>query len=240
MHRVLLIDDEPAANKALKRVLESFDEVEVIGCYHNPYEGKEAIVQMLPDIVFLDIEMPELNGFDIAAATEHIPYHLVYVTAYPKHALTAFETKVVDYMLKPVRQTRLERCLEKVKKLHRQLPTKPVQEISINDGKRTYRLLPKDISYIESIGRYQQINLTELAKKNFQIETIVTQNSMASFESKLGSTQFLRVHRSYIVNLELLLCVHKEERNTFVSLLNVAKSIPIARSKVLLISDYLN
>ena len=63
---------------------------------------------------------------------------------------------------------------------------------------------------------------------------------MASFESKLGSTQFLRVHRSYIVNLELLLCVHKEERNTFVSLTNVGKKIPIARSKVVLIHDYLN
>ena len=93
MYRVLLIDDEPAAIQALKRSLAAFNEIEVVGSYNDPQQGIEAIFKLTPDIVFMDIEMPGLDGFMVAKATEDVPYHLVYVTAYSEHALTAFETK---------------------------------------------------------------------------------------------------------------------------------------------------
>ncbi len=128
MYRVLLIDDEPAATQALKRALTAFKEIEVIGSYNDPQQGIDAICRLIPDVVFMDIEMPGLDGFMAAKATEHIPYHLIYVTAFSEHALSAFETKVVDYLLKPVRQTRLERCLEKLKEL-------PPQHLSSVDNK---------------------------------------------------------------------------------------------------------
>lgn len=240
MFRVLLIDDEPAATQALKRGLTAFEEIEVVGCYHDPHRGIEAIFQKRPDIVFLDIEMPELDGFEVAKKTEHIPYHLVYVTAYPQHALTSFETKVVDYLLKPVRETRLERCLKKIKKLPPRAANKKIEGITIYDGKTTYRLTSQDISYVENIGRYQQINLTELAQEKFQIQTVITQDTMTNFEAALDSTQFVRVHRSYIINLQLLIRVHREARNTFVYLMGVDKTIPIARSKLALLLEYLN
>lgn len=238
VYKVLLIDDEPAATQALTRSLMAFKEVEIIGSYNDPNQGVEAICQLTPDIVFMDIEMPGMDGFMVAKATEHIPYHLVYVTAYSKLALNAFETKVVDYLLKPVRQSRLDRCLEKIKQISLQPPSND-SEILVYDGRTTYRLTPNDISYIECVGRYQQVNLTRSAEKKFQLQTILTEETMANFEAKLNLENFARVHRSYIVNLRLLIRVHKEARNTFISLTDVSKTIPIARAKVTLIKKYL-
>ncbi|MCL9773805.1 LytR/AlgR family response regulator transcription factor [Vibrio methylphosphonaticus] len=239
MYRVLLIDDEPAATQALKRSLAAFEEIDVIGSYNDPEKGIEAICQQIPNVVFMDIEMPGLDGFMVAKATEHIPYHLVYVTAYSEHALSAFETKVVDYLLKPVRQTRLERCLEKIKALPPLASPSVESEVLVSDGKTTYRLTQSDISYIESIGRYQQVNLTTSGQRKFQLQTIVTEETMTNFENELGAEHFLRVHRSYIVNLSLITQVHREARNTLVSLSNTEQAIPIARAKVALVNSYL-
>jgi DNA-binding LytR/AlgR family response regulator len=239
MYRVLLIDDEPAATQALKRSLAAFEEIDVIGSYNDPQKGIEAICQQIPDVVFMDIEMPGLDGFMVAKSTEHIPYHLVYVTAYSEHALSAFETKVVDYLLKPVRQTRLERCLEKIKALPPLASPSVESEVLVSDGKTTYRLTQSDISYIESIGRYQQVNLTTSGQRKFQLQTIVTEETMTNFENKLGPEHFLRVHRSFIVNAGLIMQVQREARNTFVSLSGISQSIPVARTKVALVNEYL-
>lgn len=239
MYRVLLIDDEPAATQALKRSLAAFEEIDVIGSYNDPQKGIEAICQRMPDIVFMDIEMPGLDGFMVAKATEHIPYHLVYVTAYSEHALSAFETKVVDYLLKPVRQTRLERCLEKIKALPPLAYPSVDSEVLVSDGKTTYRLSHSDISYIESIGRYQQVNLTASGQRKFQLQTIVTEETMTNFENELGAEHFLRVHRSFIVNVALITQVQREARNTLVSLSGISQSIPVARAKVALVNEYL-
>ncbi|WP_258182464.1 LytR/AlgR family response regulator transcription factor [Vibrio mediterranei] len=239
MYRVILIDDEPAATQALARSLAVFEEIDVIGSYNDPQKGIEAICQQTPDIVFMDIEMPGLDGFMVAKATEHVPYHLVYVTAYSEHALSAFETKVVDYLLKPVRQTRLERCLEKIKTLPPLVSPAVEHEILVNDGKTTYRLTESDISYIESIGRYQQVNLTSSGQRKFQLQTIVTEETMTNFENELGTEQFLRVHRSFIINMALVTQVQREGRNTLVSLRRVSRVIPVARAKVDLILDHL-
>nr|WP_285229712.1 LytTR family DNA-binding domain-containing protein [Motilimonas eburnea] len=234
----MLIDDEPAATKALQRSLNAFEQLEVIGCYQDPQQGIDAICELTPDIVFMDIEMPGLDGLMVAKATEHIPYHLIYVTAYAEYALSAFETKVIDYLLKPVRPIRIERCLEKIEQLSSQVSAEIASEILIFDGKTTYRLADKDISFIESIGRYQQVNLTPLAAEKFQLKTIVTEATMASFEADFASNKLVRVHRSYIVNLNLVIRVHRESRNTLLSLMDVTKSIPVARAKVALINQY--
>ncbi|GAL36812.1 two-component system response regulator [Vibrio maritimus] len=175
----------------------------------------------------------------VAKATEHIPYHLVYVTAYSEHALSAFETKVVDYLLKPVRQSRLERCLEKIKALPPLVSPAVEEEILVHDGKTTYRLTESDISYIESIGRYQQVSLTASGQRKFQLQTIVTEETMTNFENELSTEQFLRVHRSFIVNVGLITQVQREARNTLLSLSGVSQAIPVARAKVAVVNEYL-
>ena len=201
-------------------------------------QGVEAINKLQPDIVFLDIEMPVMDGFMVAKATEHVDYHLVFVTAYAEHALTAFDTKVVDYLLKPVRQSRLERCIEKIERLTPQ--TTPVTEAAffVYDGKTKHRLNTSDISYIQNVGRYQQVNLSVSGQNKLQLKTIVTEQTMVHFESKLDPTQLMRVHRSYIINLTLIAKLHKEARNTVVTLMNTDQTIPISRAKVTALNEY--
>jgi DNA-binding LytR/AlgR family response regulator len=239
MYSVLLIDDEPAATQALKRSLEAFKQVQIVGCYNDPQQGIQAICQLSPDIVFMDIEMPIMDGFMVAKSTEHIDYHLVYVTAYSEHALAAFETKVVDYLLKPVRQSRLERCIEKIERLSLEAAPSIESEILVYDGKTKHRLIASDIGYIESIGRYQQVNLTPPGEKKFQLKTIVTEETMADFESALNSAKFMRVHRSYIINLTLISQLHREARNTLVKLVDVDRTIPVARARVTSLNEHL-
>ena len=235
MYRALLIDDEPAAIQVLKRSLAEFNEIEVVGSYNNPQQGIEAILELTPDIVFMDIEMPGLDGFMVAKATEDVPYHLVYVTAYSEHALTAFETKVVDYLMKPLRQTRLRHCLEKIKALPPLTSDSIGPKVLVSDGKTTYHLNHSDISYIESLGRYQQVNLTTSGQREFKRQTIVTEETMTSFETELSTEHFLRVHRSFIINVSLITQVRREARNTFVLMSGVSQAIPVARAKVALV-----
>lgn len=241
IYNVILIDDEIAATQSLKRSLDSFEQIQVIGSYNDPEQGVKAIEDLRPDIVFMDIEMPVLDGFMAAKATEHIDYHLVYVTAYSEHALSAFETKVVDYLLKPVRQSRLERCIAKIAGL---TPPSSADNTAtkaaffVYDGKIKHRLIASDISYIESIGRYQQVNLSGSGQNKLQLKTIVTEQTMAYFESTLDPSQLMRVHRSYLINPSLIVKLHKEARNTMVTLINTEQSIPVARAKVSALNEY--
>lgn len=238
MRKVIVIDDEVSATQGLKRELDNISEVEVIGCYNNPEQGIEAICQLLPDIVFLDIDMPVIDGFMVAKATEHINYHLVFVTAYAEHALTAFDTKVVDYLLKPVRPSRLIRCLEKIERLSHDIVMPDVTEIAVYDGKRNHLLASNDISFIESIGRYQRVNLTAYGRSRFNLDSIITEESMANFELQLDSERFMRIHRSYIVNLTQIAQVLRQSRHTLVKLFDVDEPISVARAKVGLLNEY--
>ncbi|MGK0410284.1 MAG: DNA-binding LytR/AlgR family response regulator [Shewanella psychromarinicola] len=240
MYRVLLIDDEPAATQTLKRSLELFKHVQIVGCYNDPQQGIQAICQLSPDIVFMDIEMPIMDGFMVAKTTENIDYHLVFVTAYAEHAFSAFDTKVVDYLLKPVRHSRLARCMEKIERLSLESVSSTESEILIYDGKTKHRLTASDISYIECIGRYQQVNLTPDGMGRFHLNSIITEETMTEFEQQLDGTIFIRTHRGFIVNQTLIAQVEKGARNTLLKLFYVDKLIPVSRSRVTLINKCLN
>lgn len=240
MYRTVLIDDEKAATQTLKRSLERLQNIEVVGCYNNANEGIKAIMDLSPDIVFLDINMPITDGFMVARVTEHITYHLVFVTAYADHALPAFETKVIDYLLKPVRPSRLIRCIEKIQLFEeRKLKSQKANGIIIYDGKKRHLVDPNDICFIESLGRYQQVHLTFSGQKKFQIKSIVTEETMVEFESKLDPTQFMRVHRSFIINLTVVLQMHRESRNMLVTLAGIDRKIPISRSNSSSLNKYI-
>ena len=240
MYRVILIDDEQAATDTLERNLKRFTNVEVIGCYNHAEQGIEAIIDLAPDIVFLDIEMPVKNGFEVAKATEHVSYHLVFVTAYVEHALTAFDTKVIDYLVKPVRPSRLDRCMEKIQQLDmKEMSSEPSDLINVYDGQTRHRLTAADICFIESIGRYQQINLTLRGVKKLGLKTIVTEETMANYELQLDSAKFMRVHRSYIINLTMISQLHREGKNMSVTLTDASRTIPVSRSKSALLNNYI-
>lgn len=229
MLKVILIDDEPSAIKVLKSTLESLDNIEIIGTYTSSIEGIDAILAQQPDIVFLDIEMPIYNGLDVAKKIEKIDCHLVYVTAYPEHALSAFETDVTDYLLKPVRPSRLVQCIKKINKRVKPISSYPM--LSVFDGSTTYNLNSEHINFIESLGRYQQIHLTSEGSQAFGQERIIVEQSISIFEEKLQHSDFYRVHRGYIVRLSRISKTISQNRNKFIKLIGFDENIPVSRSK---------
>lgn len=234
----MIVDDEPAARSHLRSVIELFKELEIIS---EISDGKTAIHEISknnPDIVFLDIDMPEVDGFNVASATAHLNYQLVFVTAYDQYALNAFNTNAIDYLLKPVRPSLLQKCIKKIlyqKDLAFELLEK--EEIDTNhlvlaEGNSQRIINYEHICYIEAIGRYRRIHLTQSAEELYRMRTTVSDTTLDEFESILPESWFMRLHRSYIVNLKQIIGLTVESRRHFASLARLDIKIPVSRSKV--------
>lgn len=235
---VIIIDDEPAARSNLKEVIASFEELTIVAEIGDGKTAIKAIQDKQPDIVFLDIEMPEINGFEVARATAHINYQLVFVTAYDQYALDAFDTNAIDYLLKPVRPSLLEKCVKKMlyqeglvlEQLKQQ--TSPSNSIVLSDGNSLRVLEPNHICFIEGIGRYRRLHLTSAGEELHSMSTIISDTTLDEFESQLPGQCFMRLHRSYIVNTEQIMGMAVESRRHYVSLKEVEVKVPVSRSKV--------
>lgn len=236
--RVMIVDDEPSARRSLRQVIDTFEELEVID---EIADGKTAIFEierLKPDILFLDIEMPEVSGFQVADATKHIDYQLVFATAYDQYAIDAFDTRAIDYLLKPVRPALLEKCIHKIL-YQEKLAIEALQQeqdnsnnLTLLDG-QTMRVIDLEhIAYIEGIGRYRRIHLTQQGIAIHRTETIISDTTLDQFQSQLGEIKFMRLHRSYLVNLAELVGVSTENRRNWAKLQGKALKIPVSRSKV--------
>ncbi len=236
--RVIIVDDEPAARDNLRSVLEGFEELEIVGEVGDGKKAIEVIATHQPDLVFLDIEMPELDGFDVAKATAHLSYQLVFVTAYDQYALDAFDTNAIDYLLKPVRPSLLEKCIRKI--LYQEglvleaLEKKESRDhrLVLSDGSASRLLEPSHISFIEGIGRYRRIHLNAAGVKDHRMPTIVSDTTLDEFENRLPSPSFIRLHRSYIVNRESIVELASESRRHYVRIAELNVKVPVSRAKV--------
>ncbi|WP_144394571.1 LytR/AlgR family response regulator transcription factor [Pleionea sediminis] len=244
--RVMIIDDESAARENLRAVIDKFNQLEVIAEVSDGESAIKEIERLKPDLVFLDIEMPNLDGFNVAQKTSYLSYQLVFVTAYEKYALDAFGTNAIDYLLKPVRPELLEKCINKI--LHHeeivleklQLKNGQNNTLVLTDGNTSRVLNNEDISYIEGIGRYRRVHLTKEGQVNHKIETIISDTTLDEFESLLPSSEFMRVHRSYIINIQLVINIRKDKRRHFATLSDCSEAIPISRSKHPALTSILN
>ncbi len=243
--RVMIIDDEPASRRNLRRVIETFKELCVIAEVGDGKTAIRDIIAMDPDILFLDIEMPEVGGFEVASATAHINYQLVFVTAYDQYALDAFNTKAIDYLLKPVRPALIEKCLNKILQQEalvlEALPRQKTKSDSIvlSDGNAVRVIKQCHIAYIEGIGRYRRIHLIDADEDKHRIQTIVSDTTLDEFESQVDPACFIRIHRSYLANLKQVVGITLESRRHFAILSNEAIKIPISRLKVSELKSYL-
>ncbi|WP_163936445.1 LytTR family DNA-binding domain-containing protein [Paraferrimonas sp. SM1919] len=236
--RVMIIDDEPAARSNLRDAIDSFDELSIIDEIGDGKTAIQAITEQRPDIVFLDIEMPEINGFDVARATSHLNYQLVFVTAYDQYALDAFDTNAIDYLLKPVRPSLLEKCINKIiyqeslvlEDLKAQKTTSG--SLVLSDGNECRVLEYQNINYIEGLGRYRRIHLTEAGTEIHRMPTILSDTTLDEFESQLPPQNFVRLHRSYIVAIQQIVGLSTESRRHFAKLKYSGLKIPVSRSKV--------
>ncbi|MDT4967595.1 MAG: two-component system, LytTR family, response regulator [Acidobacteriota bacterium] len=210
--RTVIVDDEPLARRGIRALLKEEKDVEIISECRNGREAVTAIEEQGPDLVFLDVQMPELNGFDVleAIGAERMP-SVIFVTAYDKYALRAFEVHAVDYLLKPLDGERFIGAMQRARlqiegnglhKLSRQLQSlladlKPNQKYTerlvIKSAGRIFFLGVGEIDWIEAADNYVRLHAGR--------ESHLLRETMNSLEKKLDPDQFLRVHRSRIVNV---------------------------------------
>ncbi|MEO0574343.1 MAG: LytTR family DNA-binding domain-containing protein [Pseudomonadota bacterium] len=236
--RVILVDDEPAAIINMRAVLDGFDALDIVAEVSDGEKAIQKIIELRPDIVFLDVEMPGVNGFDVAQETAHLSYQLVFVTAYSEYALDAFGTNAIDYLLKPVRPSVLEKCVRKMlfqeglalEALDRGAGAR--ENLVLSDGQSTRVLNREHICYIEGIGRYRRVHLDSTGADIHKMQTIISDTTLDDFESQLASNVFIRLHRSYIVNLSKAVSLSIQERRHLLSLADTDVLIPISRANV--------
>lgn len=236
--KVIIVDDEPAAISNLREVIDAFDALDVIAEIMDGATAVTEIRRLAPDVVFLDIEMPEIGGFDVARDTADINYQLVFVTAYDQYALDAFGTNAIDYLLKPVRPVLLEKCIHKILRLEavstaalKQSP-EDLDQITLADSSGIRAIRHTEIAYIEGIGRYRRIHLTKQGRRAQATETILSDTTLDDFEQQLSAGSFIRLHRGYIVRLSAITRLLSLSRRYFVQLEDVELRIPVSRGNV--------
>ena len=205
MYKAIIIDDERLARNELKKLLQDFPEVEVVGEAANADEGIEKIENLSPDLVFLDIQMPGKTGFDMLAELDRAP-HVIFTTAYDEFALKAFEVNALDYLMKPVEVKRLADALHKLKAseekemaaqaaANRGILTENDQ-VFVKDGERCWFVKLSDVRLFESVGNY--------AKVFFGTNKPLILKSLNSLEERLDEKTFFRANRKHIVNLRMI------------------------------------
>lgn len=206
--RVLLVDDEAIALRRLERMLAGMPEVEVVGSASDGIEAREAVTRLGPDVVLLDIDMPECDGLTLAATTS-MPA-VIFVTAHREHAVEAFEVDAVDYLLKPVTRPRLVQALDKVRG-HKSLALADAVRDALTDERRTPRLTARagDVLHVfdaREIGRLHARDKVTL----FWVDgaEYILDESLAELERRLEAWDFLRVHRAELINLAAVVSVH--------------------------------
>ena len=211
--RVLIADDEPLARQRIRKLLEGDPDVEVVGESVDGNETVAAVRQKNPDLLFLDIQMPMLDGFGVleALGVGKMPA-TIFVTAYDRYAIKAFDVHALDYLLKPFDRDRFRKALQRAKSyLGRPQPPevgkklnsllsevrqdrKPLERVVIKSASRVFFLRTEEIDWIEAAGNYLRLHIG----KEFHL----LRETMNSFEAKLDLSLFVRIHRSYIVNVE--------------------------------------
>ncbi len=215
--KTILIDDEPGARRLMKSLLmEHRSIIEVIGEAGNGTDAIAMIESLRPDLIFLDIQMPDLTGFEVLEKLHHKP-NVIFTTAYEQYAIKAFETFSVDYLLKPIKEERLEQSIEKLKQFGKsglQIDIPGLQQIiqqlkapqkatalPVKTGDRIHLIKFEQISYLEAHDKYVFIHTVEGVKH-------LTDQTLSSLEEKLPE-QFYRVQKSYILNKEKIREMHR-------------------------------
>lgn len=235
MIKTILIDDEPLARDIVRYYLKEFPEIEIVAECSDGFEGVKAIAQFKPDLIFLDIQMPKINGFEMMELLEHRPA-VIFTTAFDEFAIKAFEVNAVDYLLKPIEQQRFRTAIQKLStRLASDETEKTAQllsEVSLNASQRNRVVVKKegvikiiatsDIRYLEANDDYVKISTAEGSyQKN---------KTMSFFEKTLDPEQFIRIHRSYLINMSEVTKIELKEKESYVVLLKSGIWLPVSKS----------
>jgi len=222
--KTIIIEDEALARNLLKNYLKDHDRIEIIAECENGFDGLKAINELKPDLVFLDVQMPKLTGFEMLELLDFRP-EIIFTTAYNQFAIKAFEQHAVDYLLKPFSKERLlvavERAIEKINgnkggelpidKLTELPESDVIERVVVKDKNKIHIIPVEQIRYIESLDDYVMIYTKE---KRF-----VKQKTMKFFEDHLNPKEFIRIHRSYIVKVEEIAEIQQYEKESHIVIL---------------------
>lgn len=205
LFRTILVDDEALALRRLERLLESYaDRLQIIGQAQDGAEAVALIDRLKPDLVFLDIQMPELNGFEVLQKLNHVPV-IIFSTAFDQYALDAFETNSIDYLLKPIDPQRLDQAIEKLIRLTESDPYRFQLKQLLNHLNMTpKRIKVRSGDEIRLLALDQIVFLRashKLVELHTQDQDYLMDQSLNQLESELPSQDFVRIHRSVIINL---------------------------------------
>jgi two-component system LytT family response regulator len=219
-YRVLLIDDEALARRRLRQLLSAAPDFDVVGECDDARQAGELVRTLRPDVVFLDIRMPHLDGFGVQAVLRDRVRHVVFVTAHPEHAAKAFDIAASDYLVKPVTQARFTAALDR---LRRSVGVTGGVERILLGGRQGGAAVPvADVIWLQARGAYVMVHMDG--------QRHLVRESLAQLMDRLGPNRFVRIHRSAGINLAHLTALKRAERGVAVELSNGTR-LPISRRK---------
>jgi two-component system LytT family response regulator len=239
--KIIIIDDEPLARSIVKEYLQSYNDAEVVAECNDGFEGMKAIQQYQPGLIFLDIQMPKINGFEMLELIENPP-PVIFTTAFDEFAIKAFELNATDYLLKPFSKERFDKAVQK--HLHQSaIPqSNAVLETAAQSPTQQNRVVVKDGSKIKIIP-VNQIHYLEAADDYAKIVTaegsFLKKRTMNFFEQSLGIHHFVRIHRSYIVNTQLITRIDPYEKDSHLVLLTTGAKLPASKAGYLKLKSVL-
>jgi len=233
MIRTILIDDEPLARDIVKFYLSDHTEIEIVAECGDGFEGLKAITLHKPDLIFLDIQMPKISGFEMLELVDDKPA-VIFTTAFDEYAIKAFEVNAVDYLLKPIDKSRFDAAIKKIPaKLNHSENTEAVLDAAALSPAQNNRVVVKkdgvikiipvaDINYLEADDDYVKLSTVDGA--------FYKNKTMAYFEQTLDTSQFIRIHRSYIINLAQVTKIELKEKDSYVVLLKSDIWLPVSKT----------
>jgi two-component system, LytTR family, response regulator len=222
-YKAIIIEDEEPARQLIKSYLAGNNEVEIIGEFADGFNGVKAIDETKPDLIFLDIQMPKLSGFEVLELITHKPA-VIFSTAFDEYAIRAFEINAVDYLLKPYGKDRFQQALDKAVtsiikneiQIHKFQPLLKANEenpeilvrVAVKTGTKVHLIQTSDILYIEADGDYAKI----ITRDSFYLK----EKTLKYFETHLDPIQFVRMHRSCIVNINEIARIEYYDKETHI------------------------
>ncbi|MDQ7817155.1 MAG: LytTR family transcriptional regulator DNA-binding domain-containing protein [Melioribacteraceae bacterium] len=235
--KALIVDDENLARDIVKNYLRKFPEIELIGECSNGFDALKQINDLSPDLIFLDIQMPKITGFEMLEIIENPPV-IIFTTAFDQYALKAFEVNATDYLLKPFSEERFAEAIQKaIKQIenradsnkrigdlikHIEKKEEFLERIVVKNGQKISIIPIGDVKYFEAQDDYVMIYTD---KGNF-----LKQKTMKYFEENLDPAEFIRIHRSYIVRISNIKQIELFEKETYFVILNDGKKLPASKT----------
>jgi two-component system, LytTR family, response regulator len=247
MIKTIIIDDEPLARKVVKEYLSAYKNIELVAECSDGFEAVKAIQQYDPQLVFLDIQMPKINGFETLELLEKKP-GVIFTTAFDEYALRAFEQNAVDYLLKPFSNERFDKAvnkffataavsenassqkMEEIENVPKKHPDE-AHRVVVKNGSNILIIPVGDVTHIEAYDDYVKI----FNKETFYLK----KKTMAYYEEVLDQQQFVRVHRSFLLNINYITRIEPLDKNNQVAVLKTGEKIPLSKSGFSKLKDVL-